>query len=228
MGEDVDTMKQIGYTNIVQTYVQQHNEKQPILTEQVSAYVASVTQLDLSVVKNTVNVIMSRLEKHGYIVRITKGMYCKTFPTVFGKYTPNTELLYCNRFLRDNSNNVIGYETGLSVLNRLGFVTQMPAKRCIATNEYDKRIQNHWNITLSKPPVPVTTSNHQYLQLLDVIQQLHTAPVDTVNPTMLVCNLIRTWELDTNILIRMARQHYDYRVLCTTIDIVLGDIHESA
>lgn len=54
------------------------------------------------------------------------------------------------------------------------------------------------------------------------------APVDTASPTRLVYDLIQTWKLDTNTLIRMARQHYDYRVLCTTIDIVLGDIHESA
>ena len=123
---------------------------------------------------------------------------------------------------------IIGYETRLSGLNRLGFVTQMPAKRCIATNAYDKRIQNHWNITLRKPPIPITTNNHRYLQLLDAVQQLHTVPVDAASPTRLVYDLIQTWELDTNTLIRMARQHYDYRVLCTTIDIVLGDIHESA
>ncbi len=221
-------MKKTGYTNIVQTYIQQHNENQPILTEQVSAYVAAVTHLDPAVVKRTVNVILSRLEKHGNIVRITKGMYCKTITTVFGNYTPNADALYCNRFLRDANDHIIGYETGLSVLNRLGFVTQIPAKRCIATNAYDKRIRSHWNITLRKPPIPVTTSNYRYLQLLDTIQQLHAAPVDAVSPTRLVYNLIRTWELDTNILIRMARQHYDYRVLCTTIDIVLGDIHESA
>ena len=118
---------------------------------------------------------------------------------------------------------IIGYETRLSGLNRLGFVTQMPAKRCIATNVYDKRIQNHWNITLRKPPILVTTNNHRYLQLLDAVQQLHTVPVDAASPTRLVYDLIQTWELDTNTLIRMARQHYDYRVLCTTIDIVLGD-----
>ncbi|KMO86761.1 hypothetical protein AB840_06545 [Megasphaera cerevisiae DSM 20462] len=221
-------MKKTGYTSIVQTYIRQHDEKQPILTEQVSAYVAAVTYLDPAVVKRTVNVILARLEKQGDIVRITKGMYCKTINTVFGNYTPDADALYCNRFLRDANDHIIGYETGLSGLNRLGFVTQMPAKRCIATNAYDKRIPKHWNITLRKPPIPITTNNHRYLQLLDVVQQLHTAPVDTVNPTRLVCDLIQTWKLDTNILIRMARQHYDYRVLCTTIDIVLGDIHESA
>lgn len=68
-------MKKTGYTSIVQTYIRQHDEKQPILTEQVSAYVAAVTYLDPAVVKRTVNVILARLEKQGDIVRITKGMY---------------------------------------------------------------------------------------------------------------------------------------------------------
>ena len=41
--------------------------------------------------------------------------------TAFGYYTPDRETLFCRQLLYDEDD-VIGYETGLSVLNRLGLL----------------------------------------------------------------------------------------------------------
>lgn len=58
-------------------------------------------------------------------MRLTKGIYCRRVKTAFGYYTPDKETLFCKQLLR-KENEIIGYETGLSALNRIGLVSQMP------------------------------------------------------------------------------------------------------
>ena len=92
---------------------------------------------------------MARLEKADRITRIEKGVYCKKIKTAFGYYTPNKETLFCRQLLYDEDD-VIGYETGLSVLNRLGLVSQIPKRKCIATNLYTKRVPAGMQVEIKK------------------------------------------------------------------------------
>ena len=118
-------MNNIGYRNLLIQYIDRQEAGQPILTAQITKYVAKETGLDETDVKKAVNVNMARLERADKILRIEKGVYCKKIKTAFGYYTPDRETLFCRQLLYDEDD-VIGYETGLSVLNRLGLVSQMP------------------------------------------------------------------------------------------------------
>lgn len=220
-------MSNIGYRNLLIQYIDRQEADQPILTTQVTQYVAKETGLDEADVKKAVNVNMARLEKADKILRIEKGVYCKKIKTAFGYYTLDKEALFCRQLLYDEDD-VIGYETGLSVLNRLGLVSQMPKKKCIATNLYTKRVPAGIQVEIRKPSVNINRANYRYLQILDVIRDLDKAPVDAVKPEELLKETVKTLALDTDALIFMARKYYNLKILIKTIDIMLGGLYETA
>lgn len=220
-------MNNIGYRNLLIQYIDRQEADQPILTTQITKYVVKETGMDETDVKKAVNVNMARLERAGKILRIEKGVYCKKIKTAFGYYTPNKEALFCRQLLYDEDD-VIGYETGLSALNRLGLVSQMPKRKCIATNRYTKRVPAGIQVEIKRPSVNVNRSNYRYLQILDVIRDLDHAPVDAAKPEELLRGMVKTLELDTDILIFMARKFYNLGILIKTIDIMLGGLYETA
>lgn len=220
-------MNRIGYRNILIQYIENREYDCPILTSQVVKYVAEQTGSKEEDVKKTVNVNMARLEKADYVARIEKGIYCKKIKTAFGYYTPDRESLFCKQLLYD-ADDVIGYETGLSVLNRIGLVSQMPRRKYIATNLYMKRIPADVQIEVRKPAVKVDSTNYHYLQMLDMIRDLDKAPVDTVRPDEVLRELAMDMELNIDMLILMARRYYGQRTLIKTIDIMLGEIYGTA
>ena len=74
-------MNNIGYRNLLTQYIDRQEPDQPILTVQITQYVARETGLDEAEVKKAVNVNMARLEKADRITRIEKGVYCKKIKT---------------------------------------------------------------------------------------------------------------------------------------------------
>jgi hypothetical protein len=193
-------MEKIKYRDLIMQYLTALEPDQTITTEQVAQYVAERLLLDAAMVKKTVNVNMARLEKEGQIMRLTKGIYCRRVKTAFGYYTPDKETLFCKQLLR-KENEIIGYETGLSALNRIGLVSQMPRRRCIATNLHTKRVPEGMQIEIRKPPIVVNSDNFRYLQILDAIRELDMAPVDTAKPIDVVRATVEEFTLKTEMLI---------------------------
>ena len=217
----------VKYKDLILQYLTALNPDQMITTKQVVQYVAEQLHLEAAAVKKTVNVNMARLEKEGQILRLTRGVYCRKIKTAFGYYIPDKEILFCRQLLR-NENGVIGYETGLSALNRIGLVSQMPKKRCIATNLHTKRIPKGMQIEIRKPLVMVNADNFRYLQILDVISQLDMAPVDTAKTAEIVRTAAHGFSLETDQLILLARKYYGQKTLVRTIDIMLEGKYEAA
>lgn len=220
-------MEKIGYREILLAYITEKEPECPILTEQVVNYAVRHTGQDKAAVRKAVNVNMARLEKAGHIIRVAKGVYCRKIPTAFGYYTPSKENLFCRQLLYDEDE-VIGYETGLSALNRLGLVSQMPRQRHIATNRYTKRVPGDIQIEIRKPPVTVNAANFRYLQMLDTIRDIDKAPVDTEKPAHLLRKAAEEHGLNKDLLILMARKHYNQKTLIRTIDIMLEGNYEAA
>ncbi len=137
--------------------------------------------LDAAMVKKTVNVNMARLEKEGQIMRLTKGIYCRRVKQHLDIILQIKKHFFVSSYF-GKKNEIIGYETGLSALNRIGLVSQMPRRRCIATNLHTKRVPEGMQIEIRKPPIVVNSGNFRYLQILDAIRELDMAPVDTAKP----------------------------------------------
>lgn len=217
----------IGYRDILLEYINKQEPEQPILTARISKYVTELTGQEESAVKKAVNVNMCRLEKDGYVERVTKGVYCRRIKTAFGYYTLNKEALFCRRLLYDGKE-VIGYETGLSALNQIGLVSQMPNRKFIATNLYTRKIPSDIQIELVKPPAPVNGTNYRYFQMLDTIRDMDHAPVDTLRPVDVIKSTAKELGLNTEQMIWMARKYYSPKILLRTIDIMLEGEYETA
>jgi hypothetical protein len=216
-------MNRIGYSDILLEYIDKNEVEQPITTEQITKYVINKTGNDEPSTKKTVNVNMARLEKAGFIARVAKGVYARRIKTAFGYYTPSNEVLYCKHLIHDDTG-IIGYETGLSILNRIGLVTQMPKRRYIATNLYTKKVPTEFQIEIKKPTMKIDEKNYRYLQLLDAIRDLSQAPVDAINPDEIIKGIANQFNLNTDRMILMARRYYDKHTLVKTIDVMLGGI----
>ena len=219
-------MEKKSYREILTRYIQEHKVEEVILTDQVVQYAAEELGKDAADVKKTVNVTMERLEKDGYVIRLAKGVYCKKIKTAFGFYMPNKDDLFCRQLLQDKDR-IIGYETGLSALNRFGLVSQVPKKIYIASNLYQKRVPEGIQVELRKPPIAVNSKNYRYLQILDMIRDLDRSPVDAAHPVDILKNAVKTLKLDTDTLIFLTRKYYSNKILIRTIDIILKERYET-
>lgn len=215
------------YREILLQYINKQEPEQPILTERIAKYAAACLGVDVDKVKKAVNVNMARLEKADLLIRVTKGVYCRKIKTPFGYYMPNKETVFCNQLLRDDTG-AIGYETGLSALNKLGLVSQMPNRRSIATNFHNKRVPKEFQVDICKPVTTITETNYKYLQFLDAVRGLAHAPVDVLKPELVLRGTAKDFDLNTDILILFARKYFNQKTLLKTIDILLEGAYETA
>ena len=211
------------YKKTITEYLDTLPEETPVTPAMVTAYIAERTDEPEEKVRKAVNVNLARLEKDGVISRIAHGVYCKRIQTPFGDYVPGKDRVF-GRWLVLDGDTVVGYETGLSLMNQLGLTTQIPNKRFIATNNYKLPLPKDVNIEVQKPRVAVTGDNYKYLQILDVITDLDQAPVDAAEPELIIREKAQDAGLQPDRLILYARKLYPTETLKKTIDIMLGGI----
>lgn len=192
---------------------------QPFQTDIIAEAMAEEYAIPAHKAKPITNVTMKRLADRGLIERFQKGVYYRAKQTVFGKARPNVDIFEAQLLTR-RGNEIIGYETGLSLMNKIGLTTLVPKKREIATNAYRKNINNRYIIT-RKPVITVNAGNYRYLQLLDVIRDLPEAPVDAENPKALLHAFAEKNGLDIFKTLTYARQHYPQKTLLNLVDVLV-------
>lgn len=165
---------------------------------------------------------LKRLYDDGRIERIKKGVYYVPKQTVFGKVKPDYNK-YAVDLLTKNKDEIIGYESGASFLNRIGLSTLIPREIEVVSNNYRKKLPEACHIIAKKPPAPVTRENFRYLQVLDVISGMNTFHIDAENPIKILNSVIYRNGLEHIKLAGYARKYYPQRVLPNVIDIVMGD-----
>jgi predicted transcriptional regulator of viral defense system len=192
---------------------------QPFQTDIIAEAMAEEYAIPVHKAKPITNVTLKRLADRGLIERFQKGVYYRAKQTVFGKARPSEDILEAQLLTR-RGNEIIGYETGLSLMNKIGLTTLVPKKREIATNAYRKNINDRY-IIARKPVITVNAGNFRYLQLLDVIRDLPDAPVDAENPKALLHAFAEKNGLDTVETLTYAKQHYSQKTLLNLIDVLV-------
>jgi len=188
-------------------------------TDDIAEAVAEEHKVHIHKAKPITNVTLKRLADRGLIERFQKGVYYRTKQTVFGTARPSEELIEAQLLTR-RGDEIIGYETGFSLMNKIGLTTLVPKKREIATNAYRKNIDDRF-IIVRKPVVTVNAGNFRYLQFLDVIRDLPEAHVDAENPKALLHAFAARNELDAVNTLTYARQHYPQKTLLSLVDILV-------
>jgi hypothetical protein len=124
--------------------------------------------------------ILSRLVSQGKLSRLEKGKFFKPRQTQFGLVRPPEDEIIKSLTIKNGK--ILGYETGLTLYNRMGLTTQVSNTIVIATNivRRPKNLRNY-KIKYSKQNATITKKNIPILQLLDALQDIKTIPDTTVD-----------------------------------------------
>lgn len=191
--------------DLITEYIDNIGNGYPIFTSDIHDYVLN----EIADAKPLViNEYINRYEKNNNnFVRYKKGIYYKCVDTFFGKTKIKHGELIRRLYLEDEEE-VYGYETGPSFINRMGLTTQVPKYTYFATNK--NRVDKCSNtIELVKPMVKVTKENFKYLQILDVISNKYDVPFEVDNPDEIIRNVIDDNDLGFESLLYYATFYKD-------------------
>lgn len=204
------------YTTFVNEQLSKIPTGIPIYTRQIAEKIANVYNLSEKDAAAAASVAVKRILDGGMISELRcfqKGVYYRTAITPFGEAGINRERLIADKYLLPD----IGYETGLTVLHRLGLTSQMPRERVLATNAAKDcmRMDKKLGVAIRPPKAPITAENKDYLQTLDVLDLLEKAPVDEEHPYEIIAEHIQRKGLQYRMLLALADQFYNLNtVLC--------------
>ena len=199
------------YVNFVCEYLGGIPVGTPIYTGQVAEIIAAEYKLQKKEASAAAAVTVKRILDGGMMPELRcyqKGIYYRTAVTPFGETGINKERLIADKYLLPD----IGYETGLTVLHRMGLTSQMPRERVLATNVAKDcmRTDKKLGVVIRPPKATVTAGNKDYLQILDALDLLEKAPVDEDHPYEVVAGYIQKKGLNYQILLALADQYYNH------------------
>jgi hypothetical protein len=211
----------LGFKDYITTKALATDFKRPIIARELASETAARFDVPLVKARNAVNVYLKQLTDIGVIARVHKGVYGVVKKTAFGDVLYPQEALIAETLIHDGAD-TIGYETGASIINKLGMSTQIPVRRTIATNRYRTVLPENLLLELTKPITRVTTDNAKYLQMLEIITTYRRYPIDASNPEEIIHAAIGRQGLDVDKLIWFACQHLNDKVLRVSIELILG------
>ena len=133
--------------------------------------------------KETVIKALNRMAASGKIEKLSKGKYFKPEKTVFGNLEPSQKQIV--KDLLEDNGKIIGYLTGLSIYNQLGFTTQVSNTIQIGKNEVRPQFtRGRYSISFVKQKNTINKENIYALQLLDVLRFINKIPVTTIENTI--------------------------------------------
>lgn len=182
----------------------------PIYISRISEYVVETYQIPQKKAAGAVSVACKRIMDGELIPELRfyqKGIYYRAAVTPFGETGIDKEQLIADKYLVNDT----GYETGLSVLHRMGLTSQMPRERVLASNRSSDcaRLDARLGVVVRPPKVEINAGNKQYLKLLDVLDILADAPVDVENPYAVIGEYIERLELEYRKLLALANNYYN-------------------
>ena len=210
----------MGVMDYIREYVEQTELRVPILTSDIYEYVRLRVP---NVQKNVLNEYIIRYSKvNPNFIRHKKGVYYRTEDTPFGKAGIKYPELIKRAYLQDG-NEIIGYETGPSFMNKIGLTTQMPNYTYLATERIKKSyVDKERGICLIKPVVNITNENYRYLQFLDMLENRMNVTIENENYREILRNHIIRFDLSFESLIGYARFYNNQNVFIRLSELATG------
>ncbi|MGC7871828.1 hypothetical protein ACPUYX_09910 [Desulfosporosinus sp. SYSU MS00001] len=197
------------YAAFINDIIDRIPEGDPIFTNEITNILVKELNIDQQRARKIVNTTLNRLNGTS-IENFRKGIYYKPKITVFGKTPLNpTQLIFQKYMIQKND--IVGYETGASFLQKIGLATQIPKYHHIVTNLVNHRgnkVDNELKVVLRKPKVKVDAKNVKYLQVLDAVENKDRIPVDAKLPYKIINDYMEKNSLDFGRLIALADTKY--------------------
>ncbi len=182
----------------------------PIFSNDIYEFVKSkLTKIE----KPTFNMTLQRYEKsNDAFIRYQKGIYYRTALTPFGLSKIDKTLLIKRLYL-SHKEEVFGYESGPSYMNKIGLTTQIPSLTYVATNKVRYSILDEEDkIRFIKPVIPIDKDNYRYLQLLDILDNKMNIEIEANNYIEILRKEISKNNLNFETLIHLAAYYNSRKV----------------
>lgn len=202
------------YTEFIRDQLNGVQTGQPIYSSNITKKLAEEYGLQPKEAAAATAVAFKRIMDDGMISNLRfyqKGIYYLTATTPFGEVEINKERLIADKYLLPDS----GYETGYTMLHRIGLTTQLPRERCIATNKASDcvRMDHKLGVMVRPPKTAVTKANKVYLQILDILDLMDKAPVDAEQPYKLLASYIHQVGAKYEGLLFLADRYYTQKTI---------------
>lgn len=144
---------------------------------------ADIVSLFPSVTRNAVYKNVDASIERGFLERYQRGVYYIPRDGMFGKTSPSASDVVERKYITDGED-VFGYYSGLTLENKAGLSTQVPATLEVTTNKSSRRMREvepfgGWKkIVIRKPRVDVNEDNVDALMLLDLLTRLSPSDLD--------------------------------------------------
>ena len=164
----------------------------PIYVSRISEGLAAANEMRLPAAAAATSVAVKRIMDGNLIPDLRcyqKGIYYRTAVTPFGELGIDKEQLIAEKYLKPD----IGYETGPSLLYRMGLTTQLPRERILATNaaKNGTRLDERLGVIIRPAKAEVNAENKAYLQTLDALDSFGKAPINAEKPYAILADHIR-------------------------------------
>ena len=124
---------------------------------------------------------LNRMVQSGKIDKLSKGKYYKPQESVFGTLLPE-QYQIVKDLLEEDGRKRIGYITGYSIYNSLGFTTQVSSTIQIGTQHTRPKLKRgRYTISFIKQKNTINNENIPLLRLLDVIRFIKKIPDTTAD-----------------------------------------------
>lgn len=202
------------YIEYVCKIIKEKDNRMPIYTKNIAKKAAKDYNMTEKKASAAISVAFKRIMDNNIIPELRfyqKGIYYKAVITPFGEASIKKDKLIADKYILPN----IGYETGLSIMHKIGLTTQMPNKKIIATNVAKEcmRTDKKLDIIIKPPKTTVNAENKYYLQTLDILELMDKAPVDEQQPYSLISNHIKKHNLKYDKLLAIADAYYNQKTI---------------
>lgn len=213
------------YVDFVCEVMNRQETGKPIYISRISEYMVETYQIPQKKAAGAVSVACKRIMDGKLIPELRfyqKGIYYRATVTPFGETGIDKEQLIADKYLINN----MGYETGLSVLHRMGLTSQMPRERVLASNRASDcaRLDAKLGVVVRPPKVEINAGNKQYLKVLDVLDILADAPVDVANPYVVIGEYIERQQLEYQKLLALANNYYNRNTIIQLAHVAGGGL----
>ncbi len=123
--------------------------------------------------KNYICQEVKALVDKGILERLYNGVYFLSYTTILGTKGQVSIDQYVSKKYIDSNDEIIGYKTGLEILNEYGFTSQNPSVIEVCSNQASSKQRKFdiggRKIIVYKPLAKVTKENYKSLQFLDMM-----------------------------------------------------------
>lgn len=182
--------------DIVWNYISNnYDKKTPVFVKDIYNKYPNISE-------GTIRSLFKRFKESGQLEKINKGVYAlPNKESILGKSTVYVSDVIQKKYIFNNLDNRIGYESGINFANQLGLTSQTASVSTIYSNQVsnkkrETKLKNN-RLIINAPRVTVHDENYKLLQVLDLLNNFEKySEYDLKTASKQILDFMNTIKLD--------------------------------